>query len=268
MNSRLAAMLGLFFLSCSSVFAISTELEEAHSYFDQRSNKEMLAKAKKLYEKIIIKNNNIEEKTIAFDRYARLAFLEGQLAQNLWGKAPKNTPKIFEGCISLSRYLNKETTGQEIPEYYYWRAVCIGLWAKNANMFYVTMKTGLVLEMIDLIKYGEQHFPEFRYNGFSLLRAGLSIRSSAFKIINQYNPERALKVIQKIKQNGFEDYTVYLIEAEAQLALRHKKEARAILLFAIQELEKNLQENNISSLLNIESQGLLNLLRKKEKKIK
>ena len=268
MKYGLMAIAGTFFLSCSFVFAMSVELQEAEANFERRSNKSDLLKAKKLYEKIITKSDNKKEKIHAFDKYARLAVLEGQLGQFVWGKSAKNSAHIFERCISLSRNINYDNLGMHVLEYYYWRAACIGLWAKNTNIFHIGMKSGLIIEMIDLINYGESNFPDFEHGGFLLLRAGLNTHSSALKLINQYNPEQALRLIQKIRKYEPDDYTVYLIEAEAYAALQKKREARAALRTGIQELEKRIVDDNISSLYIFESKALLSLLKESERKFK
>jgi hypothetical protein len=237
--------------------AFNSDLEKADDYFNDRKNINSLNKAKKIYENIINKTKNKEEKIYAFDRYARLTFLEAQLAPYIWGTPVKNASSLFERSIDLSAKISKESLGYETPEYVYWRAVFIGLWASTASKLALTFKSYLIFDMINLIKTGLQKYPNFDDGGFYLLQAGIKIRSRALKIIKIYNPEEAIILLDKTRNN----YTSYLLKAEAQYALSLKNEAKNTLETGILNLEENLASKNINSLSELESLATLYLLK-------
>jgi len=261
MKPRFIAIVGVILLSCSSLIALNQDLDRADNYFNDRKNLNSLKQAKKLYENIIIKSKNKEEKIHAFDRFARLSFLEGQAAPYIWGAPAKNIAKIFERCIDLSSKVSEASLGYEVPEYVYWRAICIGLWANSASVFSITYKSSLIFEMINLIKTGIQKYPEFDEGGFYLLQAGLKIRSSFLKIIKIYDPQEAIVLLDHVQKLDYGNLTSYLLKAEAQTALSRKAEARNTLQEGITKLEAKIADQNISYLLEVESQATLYLLK-------
>jgi hypothetical protein len=262
-------LLCLFFLANhSQLLAASDELIQADSYFDMRDNYDNISHAKRIYENIIKNSKNNQERIHAFDRYARLAILKGQMAPFIWGQAAKNPSSIFEDCIKISSNFSQEKLGYEIPEYIYWRATCIGLWADNSSGFTVTRKYDLIAEMIGLIKSGEQKYPEYDNRAFLLLRAGLDVRSQFLRLFNLYNPYHTIELVNKIHEIKFDNYTSYLLKAEALVALKRKTEARELLLRGISDLKRRLASpKEISPLLLLESQATLYMMTESAKNL-
>jgi hypothetical protein len=239
--------------------------KEANFYFEQRDNMNSLKEAKNRYEKIINTSQNNQEKIYAFDRFARLSLLEGHLGAYIWGKSTKNNAAVFERCIKLSTKINKENVGYESPEYIYWRAACIGLWADKSNLVAITLKYDLIEEMIDLIKYGEQRYSSFDGQAFALLKAGLHVR--ALKISANYSPEEAINTVNKCHENTYYNYVSFLLKAEAHLALGQKAEAQATLEQGILELEQKIVQQKIVPLYSVESTAMLAILKSSLKNI-
>lgn len=248
MRSSFIALIGIIFLSSSYLVAFNHEIEKADSYFNDRENLDSLKQAKKIYEKIITKSKNKSEKIHAYDRFARLTFLEAQLGSYIWGATVKNATQLFERCIDLSNKISKDSLGYDTPEYTYWRAVFIGLWANSANMFTLTLKSYLILDMINLIKIGLQKYPDFDEGGFYLLQAGLKVRSRSLKVVKIYNPEEAILLLEHVQRMGSQNYTSYLLKAEAHYALSQKSEAVKTLQEGINNLEIKTENNDIESL--------------------
>lgn len=261
MKSRFIAIVGIIFLSCSYLVALNQDIEKADNYFNDRKNINSLKLAKKIYEKIITKSKNKHEKIYAFDRFARLTFLEAQMGPYIWGAPVKNAASLFERCIDLSNKISKDALGYETPEYTYWRAVFIGLWANSASMFTLTLKSYLIFDMINLIKIGLQKYPDFDEGGFYLLQAGLKVRSRNIKVIKIYNPEEAIVILEQLRKMGSENHTSYLLKAEAHYVLSQKTEAINTLEEGINNLEIKIAENKITSLFEVESLATLYLLK-------
>ena len=119
-----------------------------------------------------------------------------------------------------------------------------------------------ISEMVELIKYGQENFPNFEYGGFSMLAAGLYIRSSFHS-----NPGQGIVLLEQMQARGVEDYMVYLMKAEAQASLGKKEEARRTLQEAIDQIENRITKKNFSYFYNIEITGILYMLQQSQKNL-
>lgn len=90
----------VIWLSIASISAIGGDMSDADKFFARRAQAEYLVKAKRAYRDIIKKSKVPAEKIRAFDRFARLSVMQGELGPYVYGKSVKKSASVFDECIS------------------------------------------------------------------------------------------------------------------------------------------------------------------------
>lgn len=232
-------------------------MKKANALFDRRGEDlDAVHRAKSLYYKIIKdKRESNKLRRCALDRYARLVVFEGEVAQERFDV--KDPAKLFRECIEVTEYLNPKNMGEMTPEYTYWRAMCIGLWAASASKVEITTHLGRLSELKSLNTYGMEHFREFDGFGFNRILAGMHLRSKALAVLNLYNPDESLKLINESLEEGCDSYMTYILKAEALDALSQRATAIETLEKAIVELKGKMSRDAIPWHLTAENQIFL-----------
>lgn len=244
-------------LSTPSIARNRNNLATAEKYFNQRGEGiEKIHEGKKIYLNLI-KNSyqDLATRRIALDRYTRLTVLEAELGKQQF--KIKNAAKIFNTCLETTDYLSPENIGEILPEYVYWRAICLGLWGANASITKLVWHMGRINELKELVKFGSEHFRTFDSYGFNRILAGMYIRTKALTILNLYHPEKSLELIEEALTNGSDLYFDYLLKAEALEALGRTYEAIELLERSIEELKQRLDNNTLPPLVKEENQYFL-----------
>jgi hypothetical protein len=239
-------LLWIFGVFASTVFA-NSDLDRAYLLFQKRDKDiENIESAKRIYEKVIKDSHApIQERTQALDKYGRLAAFQGEVGREIYAVQSKDASSIFNDCIKMSDHLSPNKIGVSTPEYTYWRALCIGLWAANTNSIKVMAKFHRVTDLKSLIKLGQQNFRDFDNFGFNRMEAGIHVRSKGFDPLKLYDPAMALNLIDKNLAMGTDSYFNYILKAEALIALGRTHEAKTCLQFGVDELMHRFAKSNI-----------------------
>lgn len=253
------AAIALLFALASSLCASNVEdLKQADTLFEVRSRGlDEIHQAKSLYLKIVKdKKAPNEMRTYALDRYGRLAVYEGEVAKVSLGV--NDAAEIFRKCLDATDYLRPKKSSDMTAEYAYWRSMCIGLWAANANKFDITMHVKRVTsELPQLLEIGMQRFRRYDDYGFNRIKAGMYIRSKLLVAFNLYHPEWSLDLLTESIKDGCDNYMTYILLAETFDALGDRARARETLESAIDELKQKMVSGTIPSILKAENDVFL-----------
>lgn len=257
----------LTFTSLLSLSALSgKELSRAEELFNKRAiGIEYINRAQNIYQKIIKdKRYLVKDRALALDRYARLSVYKGDLSREMYGVSSKEATSLFNKCIDLSSHLSPRKTGEERAEYYYWRSVCLGMWASSVGMVKLLFNMGRVKEMMSLIKDGQQKFSTYENHGFNRMKAAILIRDESMSKFNLYSPKEALRLIEPCLAGGTDIYMDYIVKAKAQMALDDKRGAKKTVKAGVKELNYLSYSNSISEVHMPENivfkQEMLNML--------
>lgn len=246
MNRMLS--IGSFFIAVTTAFSAlaMSDLQKANELFQKRSHQEHIHAAKAIYQSIIKdKQAALADRKEALVRYARLSIFEGAVARDLFNMDDKKASVIFKTCIEMTDYLSPKKIKQDTAEYTYWRATCIGLRLANINPVKAAFHLGDVKEIQELIKIGQQKFPQYDGYGFDRMEAGLLYKSESLSILKLYNPQKALELINKVINNGTDIYMTYVLKAEILHRLKMTQQAIETLDVGIAELNARFTNNSI-----------------------
>lgn len=234
-------------------------LAKADKLFAERSvSINHIRQAANIYEKIIESTKDRVTLLHAIDRFSRLAVLEGEFANELFGINIEKPDKIFSNCIKIVKYASPKKLKEDVAEYYYWRASCTGLLASHASKPELVVSGGKHLSKIKkLIAIGQKKFPEYDGRGFFRLEAGLLSRVKALEFAGLYKPELAIKLVDYSVEKGCNDYYSYILKAESQVAINQKNEAIKTLNYAVNELTNKFSSNLIPSIVSVENTMVL-----------
>jgi|GEM_PF-1811548 len=225
------------------------EMDKADRLFEARfDDVKNVAAAKELYAKIIeSKSQQSLLRNEALDKYGRLALLEGELLRAQLGIDKTRAKNIFEDCIQKTSYLSPENSGSSTPQYTFWRAVCLGLWAQNSGVLAIT-NWSRIKEMRALVTTGLDKFKTFDNYGFNRLQAGLFLHGKGVLVPGfPFKPQSAWQLIMEaITYGSTEVYSNYLLKAEIEVALKQKAQAKRTLEQAIDRLEQKMQADNLA----------------------
>jgi hypothetical protein len=241
---------GLFLVILSnSISALAmSNMQKADDLFNQRSHIQSLREAKEIYQKIIKDTRaQLSDRQKAMTRYGRLALFEGAVARNIFKITDKEAAKLFKTCVEVTDYLSPKNIKQDIAEYAYWRAACMGLRLANMSTANAALHMGNVKDMKKLVELGQKKFKEYDGYGFDRIEAGLLFKSEALKIMDLYDPPRALELINEIIERGTDIYMTYVLKAEIQQHLHNTAEAIKTLEIGILELGERFTNNSIPS---------------------
>lgn len=244
---RYVLTLGIVF-ACSSASFAHGELDKAYKLFQKRADGvDNITSAKKIYERLIKDSHEkLEVRKEAMDKYARLAVFQGEVGRKIYNIKGKAASSIFSDCIKVSDYLSPSKIGSDTPEYTYWRALCIGLWAdNNSNPLKLVSKMGRINELKNLVELGQKQYKKFDGYGFNRMEAGMYVRSKGLTVLNLYHPERSLSLIDESIAQGTDVYMSYVLKAEALIALNRSNDAKATLKSAIEDLTRRLKQSDI-----------------------
>lgn len=233
------------------------DLDHARPLFDARGKSvDSIHAAKRIYSKIIANSSKpMEVRREALDKFARLAVFEGEVGRSIFNTSKKDAVKIFESCLDATEYLapsSKKNISQS-AEYTYWRAMCIGLWAANASKTKVVMRGGRVVEMRNLIAYGQQNFKSFDGYGFDRIEAGMYMRSKDLSMFGLYRPEKAISLLNEAIDGSNENFMSHILKAEALTILGNYTQALGVLQTAMPILQHKLKNGEIPSEIVAES---------------
>jgi hypothetical protein len=230
---------------------------QAQELFDSRwQGVETIHKAKnQFYELIKNKKESQEIRAAALDRYGRLALLEGEIAKDQFKVDRSTAADIFSACLDTAEYLEPKKMKKTLPEYAYWRAMCLGLWFANSSKAKIAFHLHRVKELTDLVALGMTEFPSFDGWGFHRMLAGIYLRCDTDSPF--YKPEEAFTNREITLANSSNNYMGYILRAEALQALKHPKEAQLTLTNAIGELKGKLMRQEIDPLMVVENRLFL-----------
>lgn len=260
-------------LTCSLILASTVsaheKLDEAYGHYQMRDEKHKSIKdAKEIYFEVLKDNHEtLEHRRTALDKYARLTVFEGEVGRSLFDVSNKDAARAFDKCIEATDYLNPKKIKTEIPEYIYWRAMCIGLWAANVNPGKLIFKASRVKELSALLAIGLEKYDDFDGFGFKRIQAGMLIRSKFLSAFDLYHPDQAIDIINKSLKNGTDIFMTYILKAEAQGALGQDREAQQTLEDAEKLLVKRLAERSIPTDLVAENKMFLQQIRNQRQKL-
>jgi hypothetical protein len=228
-------------ISSSAVAIAGNEyLQEADPLFAARGESHSnVERAKKLYLKVVKDKSEYKStRKLALDRYARLAVFEGEVNREAFGV--KDSAKVFKKCIDVTEHLNPKSIGERSAEYTYWRAMCIGLWAAHASKPDIGFHFTRIAELKSLIEFGTEHYGTFDGFGFDRMLAGIYVRGRSVPLVNIFQPEEAIELIDAAIINGCDNYMNYILKGEALIALNRIELARKTLAKGINELTEKL----------------------------
>ena len=247
------AMISLFFNISFAAQAMSP-MDRAFQLYQQRSNMTAARQARDIYASIIKDSHaKVEQRLEAMTRYGRLALWEGAIATEISKLSTKESAKLFDACMDLTEYISPKKIKRETPEYAYWRAACIGLWAANIKPAKAALHIGKIKEMKGLVEQGIRQFRDFDNNGFDRIHAGMLFKSKALSIMDLYHPDQALTVINQVIQKGTNIYMTYVLKAQILHHLNRGKEALTALDEGIAELNQRFTQNGIPQDLVLEN---------------
>lgn len=246
-------MISLFFGMSFNAQAMSP-LDKALQLYQQRSNMAQARQAREIYASIIKDSHaKTENRLEAMTRYGRLALWEGAIATGISNLSTKESAKLFDSCMDLTEYISPKKIKRETPEYAYWRAACIGLWAANIKPAKAALHIGKIKEMKGLVEQGLRQFREYDNYGFDRIHAGMLFKSKALSIMDLYHPDQALTVINQVIQNGTNIYMTFVLKAQILQHLNRKQEALATLDEGIVELNERFTQSSIPQDLVLEN---------------
>jgi hypothetical protein len=263
MPSKIICFYLLVFVISSPMYALDsngTTMARAYEYFKNRDNFENIEAAKKIYLTFLqTPNQELSVKKEALSKLGRLSIFQGDIGRELFNINNKQAAKIFTTCIKATDYLSPQKIAVEIPEYVYWRAMCLSFLGANLKPTELLLKmtNGWLDQLKELITLGKEKFETFENYGFHRIEAGINIRSKILVVLDLYNPKNSLNLIEKSMINGTDIYINYLIKYEAQMALNKKSDAKATLKHGITELEQRFKAGDIPEDLIIENKIFL-----------
>jgi hypothetical protein len=169
----------------------------------------------------------------------RLDFYEGILLTSSDAKKA-----LYKACLNRT-----DTLARDSVEYFYWRGICLGMWANEEGLLTALKSTG---EVEKLLQEGRSKDARFDGGGFD---RGLGFVYLKVPLINPYGPtrsaEKALacadRAIASAAYPGEPDpststgeyfYNAYDVRAQALIQLGRKQEALETLQDAIARIEQ------------------------------
>lgn len=257
-------ILGLFLHTAG--FSSPEKLAQANKLFAMREQGvNLISTAKSLYLEVISSGSDaLADRQEAMDKFARLSIYQGEIKKSAFRISDDQALEIFKECIEATNFLSPDAINVETPQYYYWRASCIGLWASNLGkaQFIHKKNRKRLDELQDLVETGLTKFRPFDGYGFNRIKVGILVRSKILKAAGLYNPILALELIEEAIKNSPQVYVNYLLKAEVLLELKEAQEARVTLIRVLAVLDKAIHDNTVP--LEIEPEAKVFLTRIKD----
>jgi hypothetical protein len=260
----------LLFLVSSLVLANGDKrIIKAWELFQKRAeNKEAIIAAKGIYFELIKdKGVSLNIRREALEKFARLSIYEGEVGREK-SLSNKGAAHIFETCIKATDYLSPKKISQKVPEYTYWRAMCLGLWGANSSMGKVLFKVHRISELRNLIKEGQKRFKDYDNHGFNLIEAGFHCRSKFLTAFDLFHPEKSIELIDESLLYPIDNYMSYILKAEVLMMMHKIDEAKFTLRVGIEELSSRLKKNSIPSYVLEENKIFLKKMKDQLAKLK
>jgi hypothetical protein len=221
--------------------ARAIDFSEAEALYEKRGEGDRLASISTARAALeaVMPQLSTSQKFIAVTHLNRLDFYEGLLISDSSRKK-----LLFQTCMDRSTIFP-----QTSPDYFYWRAGCMGLWA-DANGIVSSLK--LSGEVESLLLQGRAIDPRFDGGGFDRMLAFVYL---LVPVINPFGPTRdvnkalasAEAAIASPAYSGEVDpatstgdyfYNAYTIKARALVALGRTAEGVAVVREAISRIEQ------------------------------
>lgn len=249
--------------------ALSKKIDQAEQYYNQRAGSiNNVREGKAIFWEILRSRTSLENKAMAVDRIGRLAVLEGELSDEVFGRSIRNADDIFEDCMKAADQINPHKVGQDTPEYYYWKATCMGLRAAHDPGYIMANLLNFSRDIMALISVGLQKYPEFDGGGFARLKASVYLNSKKAKVSGLYHPREALNLCEEAISINDEFMMAFYLKATALSYLKRKSEAKAFISEAITRFSRKIERDDFRKSPNgIENRVILQMMNDLKRKL-
>lgn len=238
---------------CAASGALAFDFSRADAMFAQRENNPgAIANARGVYQSALGQSLATWERIHAVENLGRLAFYEGELLT-----AQTDHPKrvaIFSRCLEDVENIHPSKIG-ETGAYYYYKALCMGMWAKSAPRVSVIAR---INEFKDALNSGLQKFPNYAGGGIYRIYGNTLIAEPLLKGFGLYDVQRGLEYAQKAASLGPDHYNAYMIVADALVKNNRRAEGVSLLQHKKEELEDRQEARRLPTGYEPESKIFLN----------
>lgn len=223
-----------------SLPAYAFDFSRADALYAQRENNPgAIAEARSIYRSALGGSLATWEKIHVIENLSRLAFYEGELLTPQDDHA-KRVP-IFTGCMEDVEQVKPSKIGEN-GAYYYFKSLCLAMWAKSAQRVAVIARVG---EFKDVLNMGMQKFPQYANGGIYRIYANTLIAEPLLRGFGLYDVARGLEYAQQAVNIGPEHYNAYMILADALDKNGRRAEGVSLLQHKKEELTDRLEEGRL-----------------------
>lgn len=151
-----------------SLQAFAYDFSAADALFEQRAgDRAKIAQARGAYNASLSQSLTVDERVYAVEQMSRLSYYEALLLD----EDTETIKSVTQECYDKTSAIAPNTNGVgETPQYYYWRSVCLSLWAKANG---IVASLGRSKEVVSLFE--QAIAVDSTYDGGGAYRLGAAV---------------------------------------------------------------------------------------------